>query len=83
MHRDLKPENIMLADKFLLHKIKIIDFGLGAFIDKKPWIYKRCGTPGYVAPEVYEKGLEMGYGEKCDIFSAGVIFYFLFSFSSH
>ena len=28
MHRDLKPENLMLASKKVIHKIKIIDFGL-------------------------------------------------------
>ncbi len=56
MHRDLKPENLILAEKRILHKIKIIDFGLATFVDQKVWLFKRCGTPGYVAPEVYEKG---------------------------
>merc|ERR1711920_351580 len=50
MHRDLKPENIMVANKKKLYKIRIIDFGLGTFIDQKEYLYKRCGTPGYVAP---------------------------------
>ena len=56
MHRDLKPENIMLASKKKLYSVKIIDFGLGTFIDIKEYLYKRCGTPGFVAPEVILKG---------------------------
>ena len=78
MHRDLKPENIMLANKKKIHKIRIIDFGLGTFIDQETYLYKRCGTPGYVAPEVIMKGNQQEYDERCDIFSAGVIFYILY-----
>ena len=77
MHRDLKPENLMLKDKKKIYKLKIIDMGLGTCIQDKPYIYKRCGTPGFVAPEVIMYGKEMKYDLKCDIFSAGVIFYIL------
>jgi serine/threonine protein kinase len=47
------------------------------FFDDDP-LFKRCGTPGFVAPEVlnYKTGGEF-YNEKCDIFSAGAIFYML------
>lgn len=34
----------------------------------------RCGSPGYVAPEVLN---DLGYGSKCDVFSAGIILYIL------
>jgi serine/threonine protein kinase len=31
-----------------------------------------CGSPGYVAPDIYTK---MGYNCKADIFSLGIILY--------
>lgn len=39
-------------------------------------IFKRCGSPGYVAPEIYfyRDGSEF-YDEKCDVFSLGIIMY--------
>lgn len=41
-------------------------------------MFKRCGTPGYVAPEIlrYRDG-DAFYDEKCDMFSVGVIFFIL------
>ena len=56
MHRDLKPENLMLKSKKRIHKVKIIDFGLGSFVKVQEYLFKRCGTPGFVAPEVILKG---------------------------
>jgi serine/threonine protein kinase len=58
MHRDIKPENLMLVNERDIHKIKIIDFGLSTRIDKEEYLYKRCGTPGFVAPEIITKGNE-------------------------
>lgn len=80
MHRDLKPENILLRKKNDMFDIVIADFGLASEI-KIPTsqiFFKRCGTPGFVAPEIlsYKEG-ESFYDEKCDIFSSGVIFYIL------
>ena len=37
---------------------------------------KKCGSPGFVAPEVL---LEGHYGRKVDIFSTGVVLYALLS----
>ena len=58
MNRDLKPENLMLKSKKRYEKVKIIDFGLAAIIDQKEYLYKRCGTPGFVAPEIIKFGNE-------------------------
>ena len=38
--------------KALANIAKIIDFGLGTFVNVKEFLFKRCGTPGFVAPEV-------------------------------
>ncbi len=77
MHRDLKPENLMLQNKRKYHSVRIIDFGLATEIIRDDYLYKRCGTPGFVAPEIIAHGNDMNYDERCDIFSAGVIFYIL------
>jgi len=53
MHRDLKPENIILKDKSDNFDLKLADFGLATTTLVEPTI-KRCGTPGYVAPEILE-----------------------------
>jgi len=34
-----------------------------------------CGTPGYMAPEVINYNKEVGYCEKADVFSVGLIIY--------
>lgn len=81
MHRDLKPENLILRSDENIYDILLVDFGLSSFtnIHPKDILFKRCGTPGFVAPEIlsYKDGQEGIYDEKCDVFSAGVIFYLL------
>ena len=49
MHRDLKPENILLR-KDGDYDCVIADFGLSESADNDPYLFVRCGTPGYVAP---------------------------------
>lgn len=75
MHRDLKPENILL-DKG--EKVKIADFGLATFIHVDDYLFKKCGTPGYIAPEVFKydpKDPSTFYDDRCDVFSVGCILY--------
>jgi serine/threonine protein kinase len=77
MHRDLKPENIIFRSKDNDTDIVVIDFGL-AMEENQPVVMKRCGTPGFIAPEIinFRKGLPF-YDKKCDVYSLGIIFYIL------
>ena len=52
MHRDLKLENIMVLEKDSLIEPIIIDLGLAELSTNKEFMYIKCGTPGYVAPEI-------------------------------
>ncbi|EGR31100.1 protein kinase domain protein, partial [Ichthyophthirius multifiliis] len=78
MHRDLKPENIPFAKKGNQQILKIVDFGLGTFADESPYMFPKCGTPGFVAPEIANLiDKTQRYSVICDVFSAGIIFYIL------
>ena len=84
MHRDIKPENILFQDKDSLdkdggeHGLKIVDYGLATFHNEPTVIFTKCGTPGYVAPEIisYDEK-EKIYNLNVDTFSVGVIFHIL------
>ncbi|XP_076904952.1 CBL-interacting serine/threonine-protein kinase 14-like [Bidens hawaiensis] len=77
-HRDLKLENLLLDEKW---NLKVNDFGLSAVtnyqnqIQSDGLLHTMCGTPAYVAPEIFAK---KGYdGAKVDIWSCGIILYVL------
>jgi len=74
IHRDLKPENIMLTDKSDNPIIKIIDFGLTRTLAPGERLSEGFGTITYVAPEVLTR---KPYNKQIDIWSMGVILYFL------
>jgi calcium/calmodulin-dependent protein kinase I len=50
--------------------------GLATVIKEEEKLYSKCGTPGYIAPEMLRN---KGYSESADIFSTGVIMYNLLS----
>ena len=78
MHRDLKPENLIFRAPGSCDLV-IADFGLAEFCDAEEYLFVRCGTPGYVAPEILKAGTRAGYGNQVDIFSAGVTLYLMLS----
>ncbi len=43
-----------MRDKELFSEIVIADFGLSTKKNEIKNIYKKCGTPGYIAPEILE-----------------------------
>lgn len=54
----------------------IIDFGLATKADAKEYLYFRCGTPGFLAPEIANLTCKQTK-QTCaaDMFSLGCIFF--------
>ena len=78
MHRDLKPENLLFRYKDSYSTLQIVDYGLASFSDRTPYIFPKCGTPGFVAPEIANLSDKLSkYSEVCDVFSIGCIFHIL------
>ncbi|ORZ19849.1 kinase-like domain-containing protein [Absidia repens] len=76
VHRDLKPENLIFLTTNEDSDLLIADFGLSRIIDSEKFDVLRttCGTPGYMAPEIFKK---VGHGKPVDLWAIGVICYFL------
>ncbi|KAI9567726.1 Pkinase-domain-containing protein [Boletus coccyginus] len=77
VHRDLKPENLLFRSKpEKTSEIMIADFGLSRVMpdSKLSMLTEVCGTPGYMAPEIFKK---TGHGKPVDVWAMGVITYFL------
>lgn len=75
VHRDIKPDNILIKsiENSCEYEVKVADLGLAVFVSaNEESLTKKCGTPGYVAPEVFAG---RGYGHKADIFSCGSVFF--------
>ena len=81
VHRDLKLDNVMISgtDTGDINdiKIKLIDFGMAKLTqrnNKKVELKTYCGTIDFIAPEILAGKT---YGMECDLWSAGVIAYFI------
>lgn len=51
VHRDVKLENILISQE---GKIKLSDFGMARTLRQDERLYGICGTPSYIAPEVWK-----------------------------
>lgn len=73
IHRDLKPSNILID---LDGKIKVTDFGIAKLVNSTDLTMENtgAGTPVIMSPEQITKGITT---EKSDIFSLGVVLYFM------
>ena len=79
VHRDIKLENFMFSDNDCT-LIKLIDFGFAkCFNEDNDKFQEILGSPNYIAPEILEK---KPYDSKCDIWSCGILAYFLLSGST-
>ena len=79
IHRDLKPDNILIemdSSTKKVTRIKLIDFGFAIVIKDSSASDEPCGTPNYIAPEIF-LGDTVG-NEKSDIFSLGAILYLMY-----
>jgi serine/threonine protein kinase len=77
-HRDLKPENILFSytnDNKTDFIIKIGDFGLAKNLVSTKTVTNQ-GTDLFKAPEI-EKGEPSKKCKKCDLYSIGIILYYL------
>jgi len=77
VHRDLKPSNILI-DKD--GQLKVVDFGIasaGASAESTlTQTGSIIGSPAYLAPE---RAVGADADERCDIYSLGVVAYYVFS----
>jgi serine/threonine protein kinase len=76
VHRDLKPENIVFGKDGDINSLKIIDFGLTVTLGYEETVNDLMGTVTYLAPEVYTN---KPYDFKVDVWSIGIILYYLLS----
>ena len=78
VHCDIKPENILCKNHQWPLQVKLCDFGLANFYDKRNTssMTAMIGTPGYVAPEVVKKE---PYGPPVDMWACGVVLYVMLS----
>lgn len=70
-HRDIKPDNILFDER---SRLKLADFGSAEIFKEGEPMSGIVGTPYYVAPEVLSG---KDYGEKVDVWSAGVVLYIM------
>lgn len=77
IHRDIKPHNILFVSDDDYSQPIITDLCLATFEDEAEFIYSKCSTPGYAAPEILNFKPKFDFKYTCisDIFGFGAIFH--------
>jgi predicted Ser/Thr protein kinase len=75
IHRDIKPANLIIDRT---GRLKILDFGIARMLALASNTRDMIGTPGYMAPEQILGG---EVDRRADLFSIGVVFYELLSYT--
>lgn len=80
INRKICPSNIAVDFTYNgeVFKMKLLDMGCTEYINSKTnLVLCRCGTPGYIAPEVLQSTLSTSPStlRSCDVYSLGLIFY--------
>ncbi|XP_063754010.1 serine/threonine-protein kinase Chk2 isoform X2 [Eleginops maclovinus] len=75
IHRDLKPENILLSSQEDVCLIKVTDFNQSRILEESLLMRTLCGTPSYLAPEVFTQASTTGYSLAVDAWSLGVLLF--------
>ncbi|KAL3815280.1 hypothetical protein ACHAXA_010091 [Cyclostephanos tholiformis] len=73
-HRDLKPQNLLLECDADNTSVKICDFGFAKRVHMPQSLTTLCGSLHYVAPELLKNH---PYDESADMWSVGVVIFFL------
>lgn len=73
VHRDIKAENVLINESN--HNVKLIDFGFSRKYNPDRLMSTAMGSPHYSAPEVLAR--EPYDPIRADIWSAGVVLYFM------
>ncbi|XP_029985673.1 serine/threonine-protein kinase Chk2 [Sphaeramia orbicularis] len=75
IHRDLKPENVLLSSSEDVCLVKLTDFNQSRILEEAVLMRTLCGTPSYLAPEVFTHASTTGYGLAVDAWSLGVLLF--------
>lgn len=73
-HRDIKADNVLVAPE---GRVKLIDFGFATLSSPSQRLDLFCGTPFYMPPEI--AGRQEYLGPNADIWSLGVLLYYMLS----
>jgi serine/threonine protein kinase len=55
----------------------IVDFGYAVYSDDEDYAFYRCGTPGFLSPEIFQMEKHSKITPISDVFSIGAVYHIL------